>query len=118
MTIRETGGRRPITSALSYGNENHSGQRGTGVVVLGPLPAVAVAAFILRPPEAASRFLPSIQYGAICRVFWMIRRALENTDPSKCISPRTTVVAANGLDTGAVMDQFVTLMLGFGHERF
>jgi len=111
-----------ITSALSYGNVKiilDSVDR--ALSFLGPHPAEAIAAF--HPQTDLKRlrgFYHRFNTGRDLAVFfWMIRRALEDYGSiEKAFLRGQSGVPADGLDTGAVMDQFTGLMLGFGHERF
>src|SRR6185295_7849980 len=51
--------------------------------------------------------------------FWMIRRALEDYGSiERAFLAGLPEVSTEALDTGDVMDQFTSRMLGFGHERF
>jgi hypothetical protein len=51
--------------------------------------------------------------------FWMIRRALEDFGSiENAFLNGLPEAPSDALDTGAAMDHFSSLMLGFGHEHF
>jgi len=111
-----------ITSALSYGNVKiilASVER--ALSFLGAHPAEAVAAFhpqtdMKRLRGFYHRFNTSRDLAVF---FWMIRRALEDYGSiENAFLSRLSGLPADALDTGAAMDHFSSLMLGFGHERF
>jgi uncharacterized protein (TIGR02757 family) len=111
-----------ITSALSYGNVKiilDSVDR--ALSLLGPHPAEAVAAFHPQTDMKRLRgFYHRFNTGRDLGVFfWMIRRALEDFGSiENAFLSGLSGETADILDTGAAMDHFSSLMLGFGHERF
>ncbi|HET9130742.1 MAG TPA: TIGR02757 family protein [Terriglobia bacterium] len=111
-----------ITSALSYGNVKiilDSVDR--ALSLLGPHPAEAIAAFDPQTDmKRLRRFYHRFNTGRDLAVFfWMIRRALEDFGSIENAFLAGLAESTDApLDTGAAMDQFSNLMLGFGHERF
>ena len=111
-----------ITSVLSYGNVKiilESVDR--ALAFLGPHPAEAVAAF--HPETDMKRlrgFYHRFNTGRDLGVFfWMIRRVLEEFGSiENAFLNGQSAGPVDILDTGAAINHFSSLMLGFGHERF
>ena len=110
-----------ITSALSYGNVKiilASVER--ALSFLGDHPTEAIAAF---HPQADSKRLRGFYHRFntsrdLAVFFWMIRRALEDYGSiENAFLSGLSGQSADSVDTGAAMDHFSALMLGFGHER-
>jgi uncharacterized protein (TIGR02757 family) len=111
-----------ITSALSYGNvKNILDSVDRALSLLGPHPAEAVAAFDPRRDRKRLRgFYHRFNTGRDLGVFfWMIRRVLEDFGSiENAFLSGLSALTVDVPDTGAAINNFSSLMLGFGHERF
>ncbi len=108
-----------ITSAFAYGNVTSIlASVEKALSFLGPHPAQALAGF--DPAVDAKRLRGFYHRFNTSRdlavLFWIIRRVLE--DYGSIENAFLRGMPAESTDTGAAIDHFGRLMLGFGHERF
>ena len=108
-----------LASAFAYGNVKSVLKTvENAVAFLGPSPAQSISTFDPRSDTRRlrgfyHRFNTSRDLGVF---FWILRRTLEEYGSVEAAF--TSGLSAEDSDVGAALDNFCSILLGFGHEQF